>query len=121
MKIKFKPEDVDFVYVDTSEDLLKFRIVKKKDDGVDIAIGVDAIEFSHGIIDSLCDDVLKHIQEGKEVEVIDDDDEDVIIFEPDPALLQADDKEKKKALEEIEDELLDHANRFCINGRCSDE
>tara|TARA_R100000935_G_scaffold48086_1_gene72395 strand:+ start:27 stop:458 length:432 start_codon:yes stop_codon:yes gene_type:complete len=120
MKFKFKPEDVDFVYVDTSEDLLKFRIVKKKDDGDDIAIGVDAIEFSPGVIDALCADVLEHLREGKEVDVLDDD-EDVIIFEPDPALLQADDRAKKKALEEIEDELLDHANRFCINGRCSDE
>ena len=119
MKIKFKPEDVDFVYVDTSEDLLKFRIVKKKDDGDDIAIGVDAIEFSPGVIDSLCDDVLKHIQEGKEVEVIDDD-EDVIIFEPDPALLQADDRAKKKAVESIEEEILAKANRFCINGNCED-
>jgi|TARA_R110000824_G_scaffold96616_1_gene231293 hypothetical protein len=117
MKFKFKREDVDFVYVDTSEDLLKFRIVKKKDDGVDIAIGVDAIEFSHGVIDSLCADVLKHIEEGKEVEILDDD-ADVITFEPDFALL---DKAEKKALEEIEDELLDHANRFCINGRCNDE
>jgi hypothetical protein len=118
MKIKFKPEDVDFVYVDTSEDLLKFRIVKKKDDGVDIAIGVDAIEFSHGIIDSLCDDVLKHIKEGKEVDILDDD-EDVIIFEPDPTLLQ-EEVEVQKAVEEIEEEILAKANRFCINGNCED-
>mgnify|MGYP003127215634 CR=1 FL=1 len=80
--MKLNAKDVDFVYVDTSEDLLKFRIVKKKDDGDDIAIGVDAIEFSHGVIDSLCDDVLKHIREGKEVEVLDEN-ENEIVFEPD--------------------------------------
>ena len=72
MKFKIKPEEVDYVYVDTSEDLLKFRVVKKKGGGEDIAIGVDVIEFSHGVIDSLCDDVLEHIREGKEVEVLDD-------------------------------------------------
>ena len=118
MKVKFKPEDVDYVYIDTSD--LKFMVVKKKDDGVDITVSADSIELSNLAIDELIDDATKHIMGGKEVEVLDDD-EDVIIFEPDPALLQADDKEKKKALEEIEDELLDHANRFCINGRCSDE
>ena len=118
MKIKFKPEDVDFVYVDTSEDLLKFRIVKKKDDGNDMAIGADAIEFSHGVIDALCADVLKHLREGKEVEVLDDD-EDVIIFEPDPTLEQ-EQIELQKAVESIEEEILAKANRFCINGNCEE-
>jgi len=118
MKVKFKPEDIDFVYADTSEDLLKFRIVKKKDDGDDIAIGVDAIEFSPGVIDSLCADVLEHIREGREVDIIDDD-ENVIIFEPDPTL-QQEQVEVQKAVEEIEEEILDKANRFCINGNCDD-
>ena len=78
MKYKFKPEDVDYVYIDTSD--LKFMVVKKKDDGKDISISADSIELSNVAIDELIDDVLKHIQEGKEVDVLD---EDVIIFDAD--------------------------------------
>ena len=75
MKFKFKPEDVDYVYIDTSD--LKFMVVKKKDDGVDITVSADSIELSSLAIDELIDDATKHIMGGKEVEVLD---EDVITF-----------------------------------------
>tara|TARA_R100000935_G_scaffold2249_3_gene6382 strand:+ start:149 stop:394 length:246 start_codon:yes stop_codon:yes gene_type:complete len=75
MKVKFKPEDVDYVYIDTSD--LKFMVVKKKDDGVDITVSAESIELSNLAIDELIDDATKHIMGGKEVEVLD---EDVITF-----------------------------------------
>ena len=79
MKYKFKPEDVDYVYIDTSD--LKFMVVKKKDDGNDIPISADSIKLSDVAIDELIEDATKHIMEGNEVEILDD--EDVIIFDAD--------------------------------------
>ena len=78
MKFKFKPEDVDYVYIDTSD--LKFMVVKKKDDGKDISISADSIKLSDLAIDELIEDATKHIMGGKEVDVLD---EDVIIFDAD--------------------------------------
>ena len=78
MKFKFKPEDVDYVYIDTSD--LKFMVVKKKDDGKDISISADSIKLSDIAIDELIEDATKHIMGGKEVDVLD---EDVIIFDAD--------------------------------------
>jgi hypothetical protein len=80
MKFKFKPEDVDYDYIDTSD--LKFMVVKKKDNGNDIPISADSIKLSDVAIDELIEDATKHIMGGNEVEILDDD-EDVIIFEPD--------------------------------------
>ena len=80
MKFKFKPEDVDYVYIDTSD--LKFMVVKKKDNGNDIPISADSIKLSDVAIDELIEDATKHIMGGNEVEILDDD-EDVIVFEPD--------------------------------------
>jgi len=80
MKFKFKPEDVDYVYIDTSD--LKFMVVKKKDDGKDISISADSIKLSDVAIDELIEDATKHIMGGNEVEILDDD-EDVIIFDAD--------------------------------------
>ena len=76
-------EDVDFVYVDTSEDLLKFRIVKKKDDNdTDLTVSESEIQMDSFSREQIADNVLAHIQQGKPVDIIDEN-EDTITFEPD--------------------------------------
>jgi hypothetical protein len=60
-KIQINRDDIDYVYIDTSE--LKFMIVKKNDDGNDIAFRADNISLSTLAMDDLIDDAYKHIQE----------------------------------------------------------
>jgi hypothetical protein len=60
-KLQINKDDIDYVYIDTSE--LKFMIVKKNDDGNDIAFRADNISLSTLAIDDLIDDAYRHIQE----------------------------------------------------------
>ena len=75
-KIQIDRDDIDYVYIDTSE--LKFMIVKKNDDGNDIAFRADNISLSTLAMDDLIDDAYKHIQEYGEI-IVDDDPEELNI------------------------------------------
>ena len=75
-KIQINRDDIDYVYIDTSE--LKFMIVKKNDDGNDIAFRADNISLSTLAMDDLIDDAYKHIQEHGEI-IVDDDSEELNI------------------------------------------
>jgi hypothetical protein len=75
-KLQINKDDIDYVYIDTSE--LKFMIVKKNDDGNDIAFRADNISLSTLAIDDLIDDAYRHIQEHGEI-IVDDDSEEINI------------------------------------------
>jgi hypothetical protein len=76
-----KSEDVDYIYVDTSE--LTFRIVLNDDMGEDLVVHSNNIDLSRLAIDDLCDDVKNHIEEGKPLQVVND---SIISFEADTNL-----------------------------------
>jgi hypothetical protein len=76
-----KSEDVDYIYVDTSE--LTFRIVLNDDKGEDLVVHSNNIDLSNLAIDDLCDDVKHHIEEGKPLQVVND---SIISFEADTNL-----------------------------------
>tara|TARA_R110001583_G_scaffold61129_5_gene181018 strand:- start:535 stop:777 length:243 start_codon:yes stop_codon:yes gene_type:complete len=63
--MKLKRKDVDYIYVDTSE--MTFRVVLNDDRGEDIIVSSNNIELSTLAIDDLCEDVLKHIDDGGEL------------------------------------------------------
>lgn len=108
--MKIKSEDVDYIYIDTSE--LTFRVVMNDDKGEDLVVHSTNVELSNLAINDLCDDVKKHIDAGKPLQVVKD---DAVTFETDASL----DADVAKTMEEIEDEVLS-PNRFCINGNCED-
>lgn len=79
--MRIKSEDVDYIYVDTSE--LTFRIVLNDDRGEDLVVHSNNIDLSRLAIDDLCDDVKNHIEEGKPLQVVND---SIILFEADKNL-----------------------------------
>ena len=58
--MKIKSEDIDYIYIDTSE--LKFRIVMNDDKGDDLVVHSDNIDLSNLAIDDLCDDYINSIK-----------------------------------------------------------
>jgi hypothetical protein len=79
--MRIKSEDVDYIYVDTSE--LTFRIVLNDDMGEDLVVHSNNIDLSRLAINDLCDDVKNHIEEGKPLQVVND---SIISFEADTNL-----------------------------------
>jgi len=73
---KIKTEDVDYVHVEE----VTFSVVMR--DGSDVLVSEKGIELDTYSKEQLADNVMFHIEKGKPVEILDDDD-DVISFEPD--------------------------------------
>ena len=73
---KIKAEDVDYVHVEE----VTFSVVMR--DGSDVLVSEKGIELDTYTKEQLADNVMFHIEKGKPVEILDDDD-DVISFEPD--------------------------------------
>ncbi len=71
-------EDVDFVYIEN----ITFGVVMKDDNGTDLTVSESEIQMDSFSRERLADDVLFHIQQGKPVDIIDEN-EDTITFEPD--------------------------------------
>tara|TARA_R100000988_G_scaffold101860_2_gene75665 strand:- start:1283 stop:1540 length:258 start_codon:yes stop_codon:yes gene_type:complete len=79
---KLKSEDIDYIYIDTRE--LTFRIVMNDDTGEDVVVDADNIDLSHLAIDDLCDDVKRHIEDGKPLKIVRE--PSIITFEADTNL-----------------------------------
>jgi hypothetical protein len=73
---KIKTEDVDYVHVEE----VTFSVVMR--DGSDVIVSERGIELDTFTKEQLADNVMYHIEKGKPVEILDDDD-DMITFEPD--------------------------------------
>ena len=73
---KIKAEDVDYVHVEE----VTFSVVMQ--DGSDVLVSEKGIELDTYTKEQLADNVMYHIEKGKPVEILDDND-DVITFEPD--------------------------------------
>ena len=73
---KIKTEDVDYVHVEE----VTFSVVMR--DGSDVLVSEKGIELDTYTKEQLADNVMFHIEKGKPVEILDDDD-DMITFEPD--------------------------------------
>ena len=73
---KIKAEDIDYIHVEE----VTFSVVMR--DGSDVLVSEKGIELDTYSKEQLADNVMFHIEKGKPVEILDDDD-DVISFEPD--------------------------------------
>ena len=73
---KIKAEDVDYVHVEE----VTFSVVMQ--DGSDVLVSEKGIELDTYSKEQIADNVMYHLEQGKPVEILDDDD-DVISFEPD--------------------------------------
>lgn len=73
---KIKTEDVDYVFIEE----VTFSVVMR--DGSDVLVSEKGIELDTYTKEQLADNVMYHIEKGKPVEILDDDD-DMITFEPD--------------------------------------
>ena len=73
---KIKTEDVDYVHIEE----VVFSVVMQ--DGSDVLVSEKGIELDTYTKEQLADNVMYHIEKGKPVEILDDND-DVITFEPD--------------------------------------
>ena len=73
---KIKTEDVDYVHIEA----VTFSVVMR--DGRDVLVSEKGIELDTYTKEQLADNVMYHIEKGKPVEILDDDD-DMITFEPD--------------------------------------
>ena len=73
---KIKAEDVDYVHVEE----VTFSVVMQ--DGSDVLVSEKGIELDTFTKEQLADNVMYHLEQGKPVEILDDDD-DMITFEPD--------------------------------------
>ena len=71
-----KIEDVDYIHVEE----VTFSVVMQ--DGSDVLVSERGINMDTYSRETLADDLLDHIQKGKPVEILDDND-DLITFEPD--------------------------------------
>jgi hypothetical protein len=71
-----KIEDVDYIHVEE----VTFSVVMQ--DGSDVIVSERGIELDTFTKEQLADNVMYHIEKGKPVEILDDDD-DMITFEPD--------------------------------------
>ena len=78
-----KIEDVDYIHVEE----VVFSVVML--DGSDVLVSERGINMDTYSRETLADDLLDHIQKGKPVEILDDDD-DLITFESDVDLNEAD-------------------------------
>ena len=73
---KIKAEDIDYIHVEE----VTFSVVMR--DGSDVLVSEKGIELDTYSRETLADNVMYHLEQGKPVEILDDDD-DVISFEPD--------------------------------------
>ena len=73
---KIKAEDVDYVHVEE----VTFSVVMQ--DGSDVLVSEKGIELDSYTKEQLADNIMYHLEQGKPVEILDDDD-DMITFEPD--------------------------------------
>ena len=80
---KIKAEDVDYVHIEE----VTFSVVMR--DGSDVLVSEKGIELDTYTKEQLADNVMYHIEKGKPVEILDDDD-DLITFESDVDLNEAD-------------------------------
>ena len=80
---KIKAEDIDYIHVEE----VTFSVVMQ--DGSDVLVSEKGISMDTYSRETLADDLLDHIQQGKPVEILDDDD-DLITFESDVNLNEAD-------------------------------
>ena len=71
---KIKAEDVDYVHVEE----VTFSVVMQ--DGSDVLVSEKGIELDTYSKEQLADNVMYHLEQGKPVEILDD---DIITFEPD--------------------------------------
>jgi hypothetical protein len=71
---KIKAEDVDYVHVEE----VTFSVVMQ--DGSDVLVSEKGIELDTYTKEQLADNVMYHLEQGKPVEILDD---DIITFEPD--------------------------------------
>ena len=78
-----KIEDVDYIHVEE----VTFSVVMQ--DGSDVLVSEKGISMDTYSRETLADDLLDHIQKGKPVEILDDDD-DLITFESDVDLNEVD-------------------------------
>jgi hypothetical protein len=74
---KIKAEDVDYVHVEE----VTFSVVMQ--DGSDVLVSEKGIELDTYTKEQLADNVMYHLEQGKPVEILDD---DIITFEPDIGL-----------------------------------
>jgi len=73
---KIKAEDIDYIHVEE----VTFSVVMR--DGSDVLVSEKGIELDTYSRETLADNVMYHLEQGKPVEILDDDD-DMITFEPD--------------------------------------
>ena len=73
---KIKAEDIDYIHVEE----VVFSVVMQ--DGSDVLVSEKGIELDTFSKEQIADNVMYHIEKGKPVEILDDDD-DMITFEPD--------------------------------------
>ena len=71
---KIKAEDVDYVHVEE----VTFSVVMQ--DGSDVLVSEKGIELDTYSKEQIADNVMYHLEQGKPVEILDD---DIITFEPD--------------------------------------
>ena len=71
---KIKTEDVDYVHIEE----VTFSVVMQ--DGSDVLVSEKGIELDTYTKEQLADNVMYHLEQGKPVEILDD---DIITFEPD--------------------------------------
>ena len=71
---KIKAEDVDYVFIEE----VTFSVVMR--DGSDVLVSEKGIELDTYTKEQLADNVMYHLEQGKPVEILDD---DIITFEPD--------------------------------------
>ena len=71
---KIKTEDVDYVHIEE----VTFSVVMR--DGSDVLVSEKGIELDTYTKEQLADNVMYHLEQGKPVEILDD---DIITFEPD--------------------------------------
>jgi len=71
---KIKAEDVDYVHVEE----VTFSVVMQ--DGSDVLVSEKGIELDTYTKEQLADNVMYHLEQGKPVEILDD---DIITFDPD--------------------------------------
>jgi len=80
---RLKIENVDYIHVEE----VTFSVVMQ--DGSDVLVSEKGISMDTYSRETLADNLLEHIQKGKPVEILDDDD-DLITFESDVDLNEAD-------------------------------
>ena len=115
----FSKATIDYVYIDATT--LEVMVVAKPDNGDDVAVTPVSHTFTPQLLEDLADEVMEYVEEGgtlTENEPLSQ--HTSVSFVPEGSFSEPETKERQDALESLEDELLNKANRFCINGNCEE-